>query len=137
MAGLNVFIRRLERIAASEAKEAIAKKVAAACHKAALDGFNNERSPYGERWVNRIQPTGSWKILDKTGEGINSLKSWATGTIAKLGILSRMKFHQTGTIYMTARKFFPEQARGLGNWTEPVYDAVFDAIRGLMYGRPT
>lgn len=137
MAGLNVFIQRLERMATSEVKEAIAKQAQMACHNACLDCFKEQRDPYGVPWAKRVEPTGLWKLLDKTGAGIDSITSSSRADGVRVSILSRMKFHQTGTYRMVARKYFPDPARGLGSYEQPVHEATAKAITDLMYGRST
>lgn len=161
MAGLNAFIQRLERMAASDVKHRIMTKVADVAQEQCLRGFREQRDPYGAPWAPRKRATG-WAalafgtddghpILDKTGKGVDSLTSRAVGDRVVMRIRGYMKFHQTGAHHnartniashrstqaydMPARKIFPEQSQGLGLWTEPINRAAVDAVREMVQGK--
>lgn len=144
MAGVNELIKRLERFAAGQVKQQIASKVRGAAHDQCLECFRQQRDPYGAPWAPRKKPP-DWairafgllqtnhKLLDYTGNGINSLRSVAlSGGSVQLRIINYMKFHQTGTYKMVARKYFPDPTRGLGLWGRPVNDAALEAVREMI-----
>jgi hypothetical protein len=137
-------------------------RVRAAAHDECLRGFAEQRNPYGIPWAPRKKPRG-WAamafghiddghpILDKTGNGVESLTSRTVGDRAVFRMVGYMRFHQTGAHHnprtniktkittpaydMPARKIFPEQAQGLGTWSEPVRKASVDAVREMCEGR--
>lgn len=132
MAGLNELIMRLERFSTGQVYQRIGTAVANAAHAACIAGFQGQRDPYGVAWAARKDPRGKWPILQKTGAGVDSLTArYVAGTVV-LRIKGYFKFHQGGTSRMVARKVFPDQARGLGNWAEPIQRAATDAVRELM-----
>lgn len=135
MAGLNEFISRLERMAASDVKARIAQKIRPVAHDECLRGFRERRNPYGVPWAPRKDPRGSWPLLDKTGRGVESLTSSAVGETVRLRMVDYMRFAQTGTKNAPDRKIFPEQAQGLGTWSAPVNRAAVDAVREMAEGR--
>lgn len=136
MAGINAFIQRLERMAASDVKHRIMQKVTPAAHDECLRGFREQRNPYGVPWAPRKDRRGSWPLLDKSGAGVGSLTS-RTAADASLLRFGRgyMRFHQTGTKYMDARKIFPEQEQGLGLWSPAINRAAVDAVREMCEGK--
>lgn len=160
MAGVNAFIARLERMASSDVKARIMRKVATVAHDECLRGFREQRDPYGAPWAPRKKPRG-WAalafggddghpLLDKSGKGINSLTSRANGDVVSLRMVGYMRFHQTGAHHnartnikskistpaydMPARKMVPEQSRGLGTWRDPINRAAVDAVRDMAKG---
>lgn len=135
MAGLNAFIQRLERMAASDVKHRIMTKVADVAQEQCLRGFREQRDPYGAPWAPRKNAKSTWPLLDKSGAGVESLTSRAVGESVVMKIRGYMKFHQAGTGKMVSRKIFPEQSSGLGLWTEPVNRAAVDAVREMVQGR--
>jgi phage gpG-like protein len=134
MAGVSDFIAKLEKLAGAEVQDAIANKVATAAHEECLRGFIEQRDPYGVAWAPR-KGRGNWNLLDKTGKGLNSLTADVSRGSARLKIVGYFRFHQSGTSRMVARKIFPDEARGLGTWAEPVRAASVDAVRELVNGR--
>lgn len=146
MAGINAFIQRLERMAAADVKNRIMQKVATVAHDECLRGFREQRDPYGVPWAPRKRPP-DWairafglmqdehKLLDKTGRGVGSLTSRAVGDRVVMRMVDYMKFHQTGTYKMVARKMFPEESQGLGTWSAPINRAAVDAVRELASGK--
>lgn len=147
MAGINALIQRLERMAASDVKHRIMQKVTPAAHDECLRGFREQRNPYGVPWAPRKKPRG-WAalafghiedghpLLDKTGKGVESLTSRAVGDRAVMRFgRGYMRFHQTGTKFMDARKIFPEQAQGLGLWAPAINRAAVDAVRQMCEGK--
>lgn len=131
MAGINALISRLERFAAQEVQERIAEHVRRAVHDECLAGFIEQRDPYGTPWTRRIDKRGTWPLLQKTGRGVESIRSSASGGRVSIRIIGYMKFHQGGTSRMVARKFFPDPERGLGNWAEPIRRASLEAVTEL------
>jgi hypothetical protein len=132
MAGLNAFIQRLEKFTATDIKQRVAEKAAPVLHAECLRGFIEQRNPYGTPWAARKDPRGTWKILDKTGAGVESLTSTAINGAVRLKILGRMRFHQDGTKRMVPRLIFPDPMYGLGMWAHPVNDAARAAVRELV-----
>lgn len=143
MAGVNDLIRRLERFSSGEVYERMGKAIANACHAQCIAGFRAQSDPYGVPWAPRKKVSG-WaavrfghvddghKLLDDTGAMINSLTvRYSRGTVL-MRIKGYAKFHQSGTRIMTSRKIFPEQARGLGTWAQPIQQAATDVVRELM-----
>ena len=152
MAGINVLIQRLERMAASDVKHRIMQKVTPVAHDECLRGFREQRNPYGVPWAPRKDKRGSWALLDKSGDGIESLTSRTVDDKASLRFgRSYMRFHQTGAHHnarsniatkrttgeyeMPARKIFPEQTEGLGTWSAPINRAAVDAVREMCEGK--
>lgn len=142
MAGINALAAKLERLAASEVMDVIARKVATVCQEQCIAGFQQQRNPYGTPWA-PLKPAPMWvvkafgadfdhPILDKTGAMVESLTSRASGSRVLMRILGYAKFHQYGTSRMTAREVFPDPARGLGMWREPIERASIEAVRELM-----
>lgn len=144
MAGLNALIQRLERLGAAQVKERVALSIAPALYRETMRCFRDKRDPYGMPWAPRkarplwasmaFGPDTGWPLLNYTGRGIGSVRASAYQSSARLAILGRMKFHQTGTSRMVARKFFPEAGRGLGLWRDAVNEASLKAVRELMKG---
>lgn len=143
MAGLNALIQKIERLAAGEVKQRIASKVADACHAQCVLGFQQQRDPYGVPWKARKKPKAEWalrfgfiddghRILDDSGDMIDSLTARATNGRIVMRILGYARFHQTGTYKMVARKIFPDVSVGLGTWSQPIQDAALNAVRELM-----
>lgn len=135
MAGVNEFIRRLEKLAAHEIKDRVMHKIADAAHAEAIRGFNEQRDPYGTPWAKRKDTRGTWPILQRTGAGVDSLTSRAVGGRVVMRIKGYFRFHQTGTGRMVARMVFPDPVRGLGTWGEPLNKAARDAVSELVNGR--
>lgn len=144
MAGVNALVAKLERLAAHEVMEHITAKVRDACQEQCVAGFREQRDPYGKPWATR-KPPKAWAvrafglmqddghpILDKSGDMINSLRSRASGSRVLMRILGYAKFHQYGTVRMEARMIFPDPARGLGLWRDPIEKASVEAVRELM-----
>lgn len=132
MAGMSQLIEKIERLAAGEVMTKIAQKVRDAAHAECIAGFAQQRDPYGVPWAPRKTNPGKWPLLDKTGTGVNSLTSRAVGSSVKMRIVGYMKFHQYGTSNMDRRMIFPDPARGLGAWRDPVIRASTEAVRELM-----
>lgn len=143
MAGINELVQRLERYAQSELQAKIASKVRDAMHQACIDGFNEKRDPYGTQWAPR-KPVKAWAVrafglidtnhplLDYTGKMIGSLATRALQNGVVMRILGYARFHQFGTSKMVARLLFPDPARGLGQWADPVHRAAVEAVKELM-----
>jgi phage gpG-like protein len=143
MAGLNELIAKLQRFERGDVVDAIGKSIANACHAACIAGFRAQSDPYGVPWAPRKKATG-WAamafgkmdnghpLLDDTGAMVGSLKArYSRGTVL-MSIKGYAQFHQSGTRSMVARKIFPEQAQGLGTWSDPIQRAATDAVRELM-----
>jgi phage gpG-like protein len=143
MAGLNELIAKLQRFERGDVVDKIGRSVANACHRACIDGFRSQSDPYGVPWAPR-KPPKAWavlafglidnghRILDDTGKMVGSLKArYSRGTVL-MSIKGYAQFHQYGTSNMVARKIFPDQAQGLGNWAGPIQRAATDAVRELM-----
>jgi phage gpG-like protein len=143
MAGLNELIAKLQRFERGDVVDAIGKSIANACHAACIAGFRAQSDPYGVPWAPR-KPPKAWaalafglidnghRILDDTGAMVGSLKArYSRGTVL-MSIKGYAQFHQYGTSNMVARKIFPDQAQGLGNWADPIQRAATDAVRELM-----
>ena len=134
MAGLSDLQRRIEKLGSAEVKTRISARVAKSLEDQCYICFARQRDPYGIPWALRKDPGGAWPILIKSGMGLDSVRSSSTRDAARVFILGRMKFHQTGTMQMVARRFFPD-SRGLGLWQESVNAAALEAIRELMKGQ--
>jgi hypothetical protein len=132
MAGLSAFIERLQRIAASDVLQRVGSKLADVTHEQAVLGFAEQRDPYGKAWAPRKDKSGSWPILDKTGAGVDGMTARYVAGRVVLRIAGYFRFHQGGTAVMVARKVFPEPARGLGTWSEPINTAARDAVTALV-----
>jgi hypothetical protein len=132
MAGLNDLIARLERFSSQQVIDQMGRKIADACHAQCLAGFRGQRDPYGTPWAPRKDKRGNWPLLDKTGAGVDSLTSRYSAGMVRMRIRGYFRFHQSGTAVMPSRKVFPEQASGLGTWSEPINRAATDAVRELM-----
>jgi hypothetical protein len=63
---------------------------------------------------------------------LDSLTSRASGSRVLMRILGYAKFHQYGTVKMVPRMIFPDPARGLGLWRDPIEKASVEAVRELM-----
>lgn len=132
MAGLNELIAKLQRLERGEVFQRMGASIANVCHAQAIAGFRAQSDPYGTPWAPRTNPRGTWPLLQKTGAGIDSLTArYVAGTVV-MRIKGYFTFHQHGTMRMVARKVFPEQARGLGTWAEPIQRAATQAVRELM-----
>jgi phage gpG-like protein len=143
MAGLNELIAKLQRFESGAVVDAIGKSIANACHEACIAGFRAQSDPYGVPWAPR-KPPKAWaalafgfidnghRLLDDTGKMVESLKArYSRGTIL-MSIKGYAQFHQSGTRSMVPRKIFPDQASGLGTWSDPIQRAATDAVRELM-----
>jgi len=146
MAGVNALIKRLERMAAADVKHRIMQRVTPVVHDECLRGFVEQRDPYGTPWAPRKKIKAEYALryghiddghplLDKSGRGIRSLTTRAVGDASQLRMVDYMRFHQSGTYKMVARKMVPEQSMGLGLWTQPVNKAAVDAVRDMCKGR--
>lgn len=144
MSGINALVRKLEKLGAAQVKERVAEKVAVSCFNETMKCFNQKRDPYGIPWAPRKKrpvwaalafgPDTGWPLLNYTGKGIASIRATSVGPVVRVRILGRMEYHQTGTRKMVARKFFPEDGKGLGTWKPAIEAASLSAIRELMKG---
>jgi hypothetical protein len=132
MSGINDLARRLERFAAGEIVQRMARRARDVLHAQAIRGFVEQRDPYGAAWAPRKDRRGTWPLLQKTGAGILSLTATALATGARLAIRGYFKFHQSGTSRMVQRQVFPDPARGLGLWQEPLLVECGQAVREMM-----
>ena len=144
MAGISDLQRRILKMGSAAVANRMAKDIAGALYDQVMRGFAEKRDPYGVPWAPRKKqplwaalafgPDTGWPLLNKTGQGIGSVRASATRDVARVSILGRMKFHQTGTSAMVARAFFPVQGRGLGIWADAVNKAALEAVRAIMRG---
>jgi len=146
MAGVNALVAKLERLAAHEVIERIANKVRDTCQEQCLAGFREQRNPYGEPWAPIKR--GGHPILDKSGDMIDNLTTRAAGPRVIMRTLGYAVFAQKGTEHAARtsiksrvsfkeyktppRMIFPDPARGLGLWRDPIEKASVEAIRELM-----
>jgi phage gpG-like protein len=71
--------------------------------------FDRRAAPDGTAWEPRKPPTGTWPLLEKTGRMRRSYHVVATTTgIRVTNSRDYAGYHQTGTIYMPARKVLPD-----------------------------
>jgi phage gpG-like protein len=143
MAGMSDLIARMQRLSAADVHQRVGTAIANTCHAQAIEGFRGQRDPYGTPWAPRKKVKG-WaalafghiddghRLLDDTGAMINSLTARYSGGRVLMRIKGYAQFHQTGTRNMVARKIFPEEARGLGTWAQPIQDAATNAVRELL-----
>jgi len=98
-----------------------------------VEGFNQQRDPYGKPWATR-KPPPAWairafgliqdnhRLLDDTGKGIDRLRARPTATGIRFSTVDYMKFHLTGTRYMVTRQWLP--MNGLG----PIWGEAFNRV---------
>lgn len=75
------------------------------------------RSPDGEAWAPRVEPTGSWPLLDKTGKLRKSIRSVRMGSAeTHVGTdVPYAHFLQRGTKKMSARPILGVGAEDVGD----------------------
>lgn len=139
---LELLRTRIESIGSAGGLRPVLAALTAEAHQQTLNCFIEERDPYGRRWAARkkapdwaIRAFGlmqsNHKLLDKTGDGIDSLTAKPTATGIRLRIAGHMRFHLTGTGKMKARKFFPVD--GLGPiWGDAFLRVSSKVFRGLL-----
>lgn len=127
---------RLLRMAGPEGAAIYTEAVRAAVEEQVFACFAGQRDPSGNPWAARVTPTGSWPLLDRTGEGVSSVRvESARGGVNSIRVLSLpyMKFHVTGTERMVARPFVPR--RGLGPiWRPAIFRAAREAMKKVLRG---
>lgn len=134
MAGIEALTRRIEKAAAREVLSRVASSLAPVVQGEILRGFNEQRDPYGSAWASRKDKRGSWPILDRqtSRSAVLSLRTTSSARGLRSTIKYYMRFHQSGTKYMVARKIFAEESRGFGLWRAPVAASVSNTLRGLI-----
>ena len=136
--------QQLAAIARGGAVEKLMPAMRDRVHGLILDGFRQQRDPYGRKWAPR-RKAPDWAVrafglmqdnhplLDKTGRGINSFTTRAASRRIVVRALDYMGFHQSGTRNMVARKEVPDPEMGLG----PIWGLAFnrvadDVLRGML-----
>lgn len=116
--------QRLETLGRAEGLRPIIGELTSEAMRLVVEGFVEERDPYGNKWDPRKQPTGTWNLLDKSGQGIDQLRARGTSTSIRFTTLAYMKYHLSGTHRMVARPWLPTQSGTLG----PIWGEAFNRI---------
>lgn len=129
---IGALVSKVEALGGAELQRRVMERVAESARRSCLDGFEQQRDPYGMPWARRIDVKGTWPILNKTGSGPASVTAVPSGDLVRMSIDGVFKFHQYGTSKMVARRVFPIQSRGLGLWGAPAREAAMSAVREAM-----
>jgi len=71
------------------------------------ESYDRRESPNGQRWARRVPPTGSWPLLEKTGDmRASQLVVPQVGQIS-MSYAGPAQYHQRGTPKMVARPLLP------------------------------
>src|ERR1700745_2816338 len=125
-------LKRLrERIAKATGEQGIQSvltRLSEVAYELVMDGFMAQRDPYGRAWKKR-KDDSYHPILDKTGDGIRSIRVRVTGNrTIKFSGKDYMNFHVHGTRNMVARPWRPVVMLG-GKWRRPFERAVVDEVK--------
>ncbi len=103
--------------------------------KLILKTFDAETNPYGVSWQPLIYRPTPPPMLNLTGDGRRSLQVNTTDAgVTAVFTKPYMRFHQTGTKYMVARKILPT---GLWptRWVEEIENHWFEAFAQYWSGK--
>lgn len=127
--------RRVLRLAGPECARAVTEAVTEEMDAQVRACFAQARDPYGVAWKPRKQPTGSWPLLYKTGEGFSSIKvDSARGGLGSVRIvmLRHMQLQNDGTGLIPARAFTPHGGRLGPIWGPALRHAAIAAMREVL-----
>lgn len=137
-------VRKLDAMASQSFRQKMLGAMAVEVHRLTLDGFVQQRDPYGKPWAPR-RKAADWAIkafglmqdnhpiLDtgRTDGAVNRLTVSSTADGVRLKTNAYMRFHLTGTNKMVARKWIPTD----GNapiWRNALQTVYTDHVRALL-----
>lgn len=137
-------VRKLDEMASPSFRQKMLGAMAVEVHRLTLDGFIQQRDPYGKPWAPR-KKAADWAvkafglmqsdhpILDtgRDGGAVDRLTVRSTSDGVRLKTNAYMKFHLTGTSKMVPRKWIPTDGAG-PIWRNALQTVYTDQIRELL-----
>lgn len=115
---------KLRQLTPGRIRQAAAGAVRDTVEQLVDERFHERADTKHRPWAPRKEPTGSWPLLERSGRMRRDYHVTATTTgVSVTNNRPYAGYHQTGTVYMPARKVLPDGPLP-ADWRERIDEAV-------------
>lgn len=121
--------QRIAKATGEQGVQSVLSRLSDVAYELVMDGFMEERDPYGRSWKQRKDQKSYHPLLAKTGSGIRSVRVLVSGArTIQFYANDYMNFHVWGTRNMVARPWRPVGVLG-AKWGAAFEKAVIDEVK--------